>query len=518
MSNHTQNSPGTVYLVGSGPGDSGLLTIKGMELISSADVIVHDYLAGNFWQQFARKDAELIYVGKKGKNHTLEQTDINSLIISKAKEGKSVCRLKGGDPYVFGRGGEEAEELVQAGIPFEVVPGITSAISAPAYAGIPVTHRDHASQVTFITGHEDPTKEESAMNWHNLAENPGTLVFLMGVKNIENISASLIKAGKDPNTPAALVRWGTTPKQQSLFSTLKKIPAEAERRKFAAPAVLVVGTVVGLHEKLDWFERKPLFGKKILITRSREQSRKMAESVTKAGGEPILFPTIAIEDVKDFNYLDEAINSISRYDWVIFTSVNGVERFFKRFFTLSNDIRQLSGPRIGAIGPITAAKLKDKHLHVELIAQEFVAEGLLESLEKIGVPGKRFLIPRAEKAREILPDGLTKLGGKVDVVSVYRTVLPSNDDVQSVVRMIDDGEIDAITFTSSSTVSHFMKLVEPEGNKLLEKVITASIGPVTSNTLREYGISPQIEASEYTIEGLISALKNYFGDQSRQLD
>jgi uroporphyrinogen III methyltransferase/synthase len=244
----------------------------------------------------------------------------------------------------------------------------------------------------------------------------------------------------------------------------------------------------------------------------------MAESVTKAGGEPILFPTIAIEDVKDFNDLDEAINSISRYDWVIFTSVNGVERFFKRFFTLSNDIRQLSGPRIGAIGPITAAKLKDKHLHVELIAQEFVAEGLLESLEKIGVPGKRFLIPRAEKAREILPDGLTKLGGKVDVVSVYRTVLPSNDDVQSVVRMIDDGEIDAITFTSSSTVSHFMKLVEPEGNKLLEKVITASIGPVTSNTLREYGISPQIEASEYTIEGLISALKNYFGDQSRQLD
>jgi uroporphyrinogen III methyltransferase / synthase len=506
---------GTVFLIGAGPGDPGLITVKGLAIIRSADVVVYDYLAGQQLVQEARPNAELIYVGKKGRDHTVEQPDINQLLVTKAREGKTVARLKGGDPYVFGRGAEEAEELVAAGIPFEVVPGVTSAVAAPAYAGIPVTHRDHASLVTFITGHEDPTKEASAIDWDVLARNPGTLVFLMGVKNLPVIARSLIAHGKSPETPAALVRWGTTPAQASLVSTLKDIPEEALRRNMKAPAVLVVGSVVSLAPTLGWFERKPLFGKKIVITRSREQSKKMAQRIAELGGEPILFPTIQIDAPQDTAPLDHAIGRIGEFDWVVFTSVNGVDRFFRRFFEVRDDIRDLAGPKLGAIGPVTAAEIRKHGLKVDLLAKEFIAEGVLDMLSDEDVRGKRFLIPRAEKAREVLPETLEQRGAEVDVVSVYRTVLPDSSDIDAARDLLKSKEVQAITFTSSSTVTHFLQMLGAgDARTLLDGVVVASIGPVTSTTLRENGIPIHVEATTYTIDGLLTALVGCFADRA----
>ncbi|MEI7449965.1 MAG: uroporphyrinogen-III C-methyltransferase [Desulfomonile sp.] len=504
-------NPGTVYLVGAGPGDPGLITVKGLHKIRTADVIVYDYLAGTRIMEEARPDAELIYVGKMGKDHTVEQVDINDLLIRKARQGKNIVRLKGGDPYVFGRGGEEAEELVAAGIPFEVVPGVTSAIAAPAYAGMPVTHRDHASMATFITGHEDPNKNESAIDWDVLARNPGTLVFLMGIKNLSNISKSLIKHGKSSKTPAALIRWGTTPQQVSIVSTLEDLPSEAERLGIKPPAVLVVGSVALLGKSLNWFEKKALFGKRVIITRSREQSGKMAEKISEQGGDPILFPTITIMDPEDFKPLDESISRIGCFDWVIFTSVNGVDRFFRRFFTIREDIRDMAGPKIGAIGPVTASAIRNYGLKVDLLAKEFVAEGVLRLLSDKEVRGKRFLIPRAEKAREILPEGIKHIGGEVEVVTVYRTGLPSATDVDKISRMLDKKEIHAVTFTSSSTVTHFVEMLRgTDLNTLLKGVAVASIGPVTSDTARRNGLQVDVEASEYTVDGLVRSIEEYF--------
>jgi len=507
----TAADTGTVYLVGAGPGDPGLITIKGLQKIKSADVIVYDYLAGSAFLVEARPDAELIYVGKSGKEHTLEQADINDFLVRKAREGKSVVRLKGGDPYVFGRGGEEAEELAEAGIPFEVVPGVTSAVAAPAYAGIPVTHREHASMVTFITGHEDPDKEESRLDWEVLAHSPGTLVFLMGVKNLPSIAASLIDHGKAPQTPAALVRWGTTPQQVSVVSTLAEIPEAARRKQIKAPAVLVVGLVASLREKLGWFEKKPLFGKRILVTRSREQSRKMVEKIAELGGEPVAFPTIQILPLDDFGPLDDSIKRIQNFDWVIFTSVNGVERFFQRFFEIQADIRSMTGPAIGAIGPVTAEAIRTYHIKVELLSEEFVAEGLLGSLAPEQVRGKKFLIPRAETARDILPVGIVKMGGEVEVVPVYRTGIPSESDVDKIYGMLTDKKLDAVTFTSSSTVTHFVELLGRKNlPSLLDGVAVASIGPVTTATAKKNGLGVTVEAASYTTDGLIEALCRHF--------
>ncbi len=516
--NTEATSYGTVYLVGSGPGDPGLITVKGLEKIRTADCVVFDYLAGERFLEEARDDAELIYVGKKGSDHTLEQNEINDLLVAKAREGKSIVRLKGGDPFVFGRGGEEAEDLVAAGVPFEVVPGVSSAVAAPAYAGIPVTHRDHASSVTFITGHENPAKKESAIDWDVLSRNPGTLVFLMGVKNLERISESLIASGKSPETPAALVRWGTTPAQESVKATLKELPSIAKQRGIKPPAVLVVGSVADLRDKLAWFETKPLFGKRILITRTREQSRGMAQKVSELAGDPILFPTIIMQPPDDWAPADEAIKNVGSYDWIIFTSVNGVDHFFERFFELRDDIRDLAGPRIGAIGPVTAATVRKRGLKVDLLAKEFKAEGVLAQLAEQDVRGKSFLIPRAEKAREILPEGIAEMGGNVDVVSVYRTTRPDGSDVEKILSMLHKKEIDAVTFTSSSTVTHFIEML---GNvkvaEILDGVAVASIGPITSRTIRDNGLSIQIEASEYTIDGLITAMTKYYrvGNRSR---
>ncbi len=502
---------GTVYLVGSGPGDPGLITVKALEKIREADAIIYDYLAGKEFLKEARPSAELVYVGKTGKNHAVEQIDINQILIKKAHEHKCVVRLKGGDPYVFGRGAEEAEELVNAGIPFEVVPGVTSAVAAPAYAGIPVTHREHASLVTFVTGHENPNKDQSSIDWENLARNKGSLVFLMGVKNLEIITSSLINNGMSPDTPAALVRWGTTPDQSSFLSCLQHIAEESLKRGFKAPAVLVVGSVASLKPKLDWYEKKPLFGKQVLITRSREQSVKMADRILGQGGKPLLFPTIQIKEPHDFSDLDRSISSASCYDWIIFTSVNGVDAFFRRFFSTGHDIRELAGPKFGAIGPVTAQAIRKHGIKVELLAAQFIQEGVLDALRQKDIVGKRFLIPRAEKARDILPEGISGMGGSVSVVTAYRTDLPDHADVKPVRESLANRDIDVITFTSSSTVTHFMELLGKEdAGSLLEGVVLASIGPVTSRTIREFGLEPTLEASEYTIDGLLDAIDHHF--------
>ncbi len=511
--------PGTVYLVGAGPGDPGLMTLRGLQLIRSADVIVYDHLADSQLLADARPGTEFIYAGKKGKDHTLEQPEINEVLVARAREGKTVVRLKGGDPFVFGRGGEEAEELVAEGIPFEVVPGVTSAVAAPAYAGIPVTHREHASMVTFVTGHEDPTKEESAIDWELLARNPGTLVFLMGVKNLAHIADSLMRHGKAPVTAAAVVRWGTTPQQVSVIATLATIAEEAARHAIKPPAVLVVGSVVVLSNSLGWFEKRPLFGKTILVTRSREQSRGMAERIAELGGHAVMFPTIAIQPPSDYGPLDDAIERIGDFDWVIFTSVNGVERFFERFFELRGDIRSMAGPRLGAIGPVTSAAMEKRGLKVDLLAKEFKAEGVLAELAAQDVKGKRFLIARAENAREILPDGIAAMGGEVEVVPAYCTTLPSQEDVQHVRRLLERNEIDVITFTSSSTATHFAKMLGNENLAVLTQgVLLASIGPVTSRTLVDKGLGVGVEASEYTIEGLLAALVQHFKETGEKPD
>jgi len=504
-------SQGLVYLAGAGPGDPELITVKALAKIKTADVIIYDYLAGQELTTLARPDAQLIYVGKTGSNHTLKQKDINALLIEKALEGKTVVRLKGGDPFLFGRGGEEAEELVSAGIPFEVIPGVTSAIGAPAYAGIPVTHRDHASTVTFVTGHEDSEKETSAIDWDLLARSPGTLVFLMGMKNLTEICRNLMAYGMKAETPTAIVQWGTTPRQKSLVSTLSDISQLANERGIRAPAVIVVGGVASLSRKLAWFECKPLFGKNILITRTREQSVKLTAKIRELGGQPILFPTIAIRDPGDFSSLDQAIRSIQTYQWVIFTSANGVERFLRRFLHVAKDIREMRGPKIAAIGPVTASTLVERGIRVDLTADLFVAEGLIEAFRDAAIQGRKILIPRAEKARDILPAALAAAGGQVDVVAVYRTEKPANLDVDSVLEMFKNRTIHAVTFTSSSTVSNFVDIVGSlRIGELLKGVMTASIGPVTTESARQLGLDVTVEAHEYTIDGLVNSMVEYY--------
>lgn len=513
MENTTQreHSAAMVYLTGAGPGDPGLITVKALEKIKVADVIIYDYLAGEQFTSAAKPDAEIIYVGKSGSSHTVEQPDINRLLVSKAIEGKTVVRLKGGDPYLFGRGGEEAEELVRAGIPFEVIPGVTSGIAAPAYAGIPVTHREHSSMVTFVTGHEDPGKEESALDWDVLARTPGTLVFFMGMKNLANITQALMRSGMSPETSSAAVMWGTTPEQKSVFCSLRDLPLEAKKAGIKPPAVVVVGPVTSLGRRLAWFEKRPLFGKKIIITRSKEQSKKLAERILELGGQPILFPTIAILDVIDFSRIDESLRRIHEYHWLVFTSVNGVEKFLDRFQKVSQDIRELRGPKIAAIGPATAAALRRHGLKVEITPEEFVAEGLVEAFAKQEIAGTRVLLPRAEKARDVLPDELRAAGAEVQTLAVYRTEKPRESDVEAVVKSLENGSVDAVTFTSSSTVTHFFEILgKDQALNLLDGVTVASIGPITSATARRLGIQVHAEATQYTIEGLVQTLTEHF--------
>ncbi len=504
------NEKGKVFLIGAGPGDPGLFTLKGVECLRRADVVVYDYLAGERLLEHAREGAELVYVGKKGSDHTMEQEDINQLLVEKGREGKIVARLKGGDTFIFGRGGEEALALSEAGVPFEVVPGISSAYSVPAYAGIPVTHRGYTSDVAFITGHEDPTKEESSIDWDKIATGVGTLVFLMGVKNLPRITERLMAGGRPADTPVALVRWGTTPRQQTITGTLADIARKVEEAGFKAPAITVVGEVVSLRERLRWFEDRPLFGKRVVVTRSRSQASELVERLEELGAEAVEFPTIRVTDPEGgYAALDGAIARLREqpgfYDWLLFTSANGVERFFQRL-ERDGDVRDLKGVRLGAIGPATATALAHRGLKTDFVPGEYRAEAVVAGLLKLGVKGQRVLIPRAAEAREVLPRELAAAGAQVEVVPAYRTVLDDSGAAR-VETMLQDGEIDIITFTSSSTVKNFARLLEGfDLSRLPDSVTVACIGPITAETARELGLGVDVVAEEYTIPGLVDAL------------
>jgi len=502
------DKPGIVYLVGAGPGDPGLITVKGLACIRKAEVLVYDRLAGKRLLSYAPAGCELIYVGKLPDRHTLRQEEINQLLLQKALAGRVVTRLKGGDPYVFGRGGEEAELLARHNVPFEIVPGITSAIAVPAYAGIPVTHRDFTSSFAVITGHEDPTKDESSIAWDKIATAHGTLVFLMGVGNLPLIVEKLQQHGRPSSTPVALVRWGTRPEQRTLTGTLATIVQQVEEAGFTSPAIIVVGEVVTLRDTLSWFEKKPLFGKRVVVTRSREQASDLSGQIEALGGEVFEFPAIAIAEPDDFVPLDAAIARAETYDWLIFTSVNGVEAFFTRLRRQGRDIRDLKGARLCAIGPKTKESLEALCLKVEYVPSEYRAEAVLEGLKGKLKPGERVLLPRADIAREILPDTLREMGAEVDNVVAYRTVR-GGGDARLLREFLEERMIHYITFTSSSTVKNFVETLDAADlQSLLAGVRLVSIGPITSQAARDLGLAIDAEATEYTIDGLLEALKS----------
>ncbi len=500
---------GIVYLVGAGPGDPGLITVNGLKAISKADVIVYDRLANPRLLKHAKKDAELIYVGKMPYRSGLKQDDINQVLVEKAKKGLIVVRLKGGDPFVFGRGGEEAECCVEEGIPFEVVPGIPSAVAVPAYAGIPVTHRDYNASFSIVTGREQPEKNGTKVSWANLANTTETLIILMGIKNLPYIVAQLMKYGRDSKTPVALIRWGTRVEQKTITGTLENIVQRVEETGFRNPAVIVVGEVIRLREKLSWFEQKTLFGKRILVTRARSQSSVLSEKIEALGGEALEFPVIRIVPPKRQELFDQSLHRLGEFDWVIFTSVNGVNLFFRRLSELKIDIRQMAKARIAAIGPKTAEALKEKGLLVEVLPNEYKAEDLVESLRSRVKKGEKILLPRANIARKILATELEKIGCEVSDVDAYDTELETGD-AEEIAKKLEDRKIHVLTFTSSSTVRNFVQVIRTAREdvlSLLKDVQIVCIGPITAQTATELGLKVDLVAETYTIDGLVETLK-----------
>lgn len=503
-----------VILVGAGPGDPGLLTLKGRDALARADVIIYDALVNPSFLDCAKQNAELIYVGKVASDHALPQNEINDLLARKAEEngGQLVARLKGGDPYIFGRGGEEAEFLQTRGIPFEEIPGVTSAIAAPSYAGMPLTHRGYASSLTIITGHEDPAKARSSHNWQALATSGSTLVFVMGMKNLAKIAAALIEHGMNRDTPAAIIYRGTTPLQRTLVSTLAELPAKAIKENFSNPSVIVVGKVALLHNKLAWFEKKPLLGKRIIVTRAREQASGMAGALEELGADVIQCPSIAIKPLADYSMLDEAIEHLADYEWIIFTSANGVKYFWQRLERRGLDTRALAIAKIAAIGPATGNALREKGIVPDLVPSGYVAEKIAEeliTLEDGNLAFRRVLIARAAKARMELPDMLAQAGAIVDVAPAYETVR-AEYPLGNVGDMIQKGEVDCVTFASSSTVENFLAALPPSIKLNGDRPVLASIGPITTATLRAHGLDPAIQAPEFTIPALVKSIVRYF--------
>lgn len=497
---------GKVYLVGAGPGDPKLITLKAVECLTNADCILYDHLVNPEVLKYTSKRCEVIYVGKKGGKHTLPQNKINALLIKKAKEGKVIVRLKGGDPLIFGRGSEEARELARAKVPFEVVSGVTSAIAVPTYAGIPLTDRRFSSICTFVTGQEDPKKKGSAIDWEKLAKCDGTLVFLMGVKNLNMITDSLLKNGKDKDTPVAVITWGTLPEQRTLVSTLKDVVKDSKKEKIEPPSIIVVGEVVQLRKALNWFERKPLFGKRILVTRMEEGNGRLSALLENEGAYPVELATIQIKTLSDYSEFDGKVNEFSNYNWLIFTSANGIEYTLRRLSALGKDIRELKGPTICAIGPKTKEGLEDLGLKVEYFPSEFRAEAIVEFFKKAGVKGKRIIILRAKETRQVLPNGLKSLGAQVDCIPVYETVRPKRN-----LSDIDFDKVDCITFTSSSAVRNFASLFSKNKlNGIIKGKVIATIGPVTASTCKELKIKVDVEAKEYTLDGLTKAIAAYY--------
>ncbi len=509
------NSPkrGKVYLVGAGPGDPGLITVKGLNILKRAEVLVYDHLASKRLLKFVPDSTELIYAGKKGNvHHAFTQVEINQMLVDRAKSGKRVVRLKGGDPFIFGRGGEEIEELVAAGVAFEVVPGVTSATAAATYAGIPITHRNYTSSVAFITGHEDPTKKDSRVAWDKISTGIGTLVFYMGIKNLPFIAENLIKHGRDPKSKVAVIRWASTPEQHTVVGTLDNIADKVKEAGIKPPALIVVGEVVGLRDKINWFEKKPLFGKSILVTRTRAQASELVMLLEDNGADCLEGSTIALIDPDNWTELDSALASIASYDWLLFTSINAIDFFFKRLRQKGLDARDLNGPKIGVVGSVTADILRDHGIRADLLPEEFTGEGLADALLDKGVKGQKILLPRALKAHEILPEKLREGGAQVDIAPVYQNVQP--DDYAMVREALEGKQIDMVTFTSSSTVRNFLEMLDikddEEFKRLLGDVKIAVIGPITAKTALAKGLKIDVQPATYTIPAMVDAIVDYY--------
>ncbi len=502
-------SAGICYLVGAGPGDLGLVTLRAKELIEQAEVLVYDYLCNPAMLGWARPETEIIYAGKKAGAHALPQEKINEVLVERTRTGKRVVRLKGGDPYVFGRGAEEAQDLVAAGLRFEVVPGISSIIAAPAYAGIPVTHRAHNTQLTIFTGHEDPTKTESTLDFAGIARAPGTKIMLMGVERIDAITRQLLEHGADAALPVAMVRWATTGRQQTIRGRLDNIAQVVRETGFEAPAIAIFGEVVSLRDELNWFEKRPLFGKRIVVTRTRQQAGVLSARLAAVGADVIELPTIRIEPPADVRGFAELVIDAHTYDWIVFTSPNGVNAFFEVFYRAYTDAREFGGAKIAAIGPATAQRVKEFRLLPDLQPKEFVTEGLITAFEELGsLDNEKVLIVRAEKTRDILASALAKKGAIIDEAVGYRTVPETveTDRTGALQRFREEGA-DLVTFASSSAVENYvaMGLKPPPGLEF------ASMGPVTSRTMRQLGLSVDVEAAQPSLEAFVSAICRHYG-------
>ena len=501
------SSVGWVALVGAGPGDPELLTIRGRRYLESADVVIYDRLVDRRLLGHAPKDAELVDVGKRPGEPRDRQAEINALLVERARSGKRVIRLKGGDPFIFGRGGEEVAALSWANVPFEVVPGITSAIGAPAYAGIPLTHRGVASSLTIVTGSESPDKAGALVDWDGLAKSEGTLSLLMSWENLPAITQALIDGGRAEDTPVAVVQWGTWRNQRTVAGPLASIAELARRAGLSNPVVVVVGEVVNLRAVSRWFDNRPLFGKRVLVTRSRTQSADLVERLERAGAEPVEVPTIEIQPVEDTREIDSALARLTDYDWVVFTSTNTVEQLFGRLDALGRDARLFHASRVAAIGTATVAALRERGIVADLVSRESVSQSLIDGLKEQGVAGQCILLPGAEVRPERLRLGLEKLGADVHEVILYRTVLPSGASGR-LAEALESG-VDVITFTSSSTVTNLMALLDGDTERL-EEVGIACIGPVTAETARKAGLSVDILAEDSTAAGLVNAIVGHY--------
>lgn len=503
---------GFVYLVGAGPGDPGLITVKGRECLAKAQVVIYDYLANDELLRMAPKEAELIYAGKVGGEHNREQSQINELLVQKALSGKIVARLKGGDSFIFGRGGEECEALVAAGIPFEVVPGITAAVGATSYAGIPLTHRGVTTSVAFVTGHESPGKISSEIDWEGLSLGSGTVVFYMGIRNLPQITKNLLAHGRAPHTPVALIRWGTRPEQEVLVGTLADIAQKARESSFRAPAITVVGEVVNLRETLRWFDNRPLFGRSILVTRGADQAGEFTSKLERLGARAYCCPTIEITAPESYSDLDAAILDLDGFHWIVFTSYNAVKYFFDRLSEHGLDTRALGRCRVCAVGPKTAAALAPFGVRADLIPADYKAEGVVDAFAAMDLGGKRILFPHGDRARGVIPDELTRMGAQVTAPIAYANRSPKEIPAEAL-RALEERRVDCVTFTSSSTVQNLASVLgENRFLHLMEGVRVASIGPVTSKSCRELGLEVHMEPAEYTLDALAAELISQFAE------
>lgn len=486
---------GKVYLVGAGPGDPELITVRGLKILERADAVLYDNLSARDLLRLAPPAAERLYVGKKRTNHAFTQDEIIAMMIERARAGLVVVRLKGGDPFIFGRGGEEAEGLAAAGILFEVIPGVTAPLGISAYTGVPLTHREHTSAVMFVTGHNPST-----IDWQHAAKSE-TLVVFMGLQHLREIAAALTDAGRSPETPVIAVRWGTRPEQHTVAGALGNIAELVEKAGLTPPATVVIGEVVRLRERLNWFEQKPLFGVRVIVTRAQKQAAELCELLREQGAQPIEIPVIELAPVEEYAVLDRCLAQLGSYDWLVFTSTNAVEFFFARLRAKEVDARTIRG-RICAIGPGTAASLEAFYLRPDLVPSEAVSEGVAAAFARYDMQGKRILIPRAAEAREVIPEALMAMGASVDVAETYRNSVPA--EAADLVRNYLAGlRANWITFTSGSTVRNWLALA---GSESLEGLRVATIGPATSEIARKHGIDVGVEADPHTIAGLVDAV------------